>query len=440
MTAEKKVKTLPENLTAEEATIAGILHNNSLLTWTNTKLTPKSFNSPLHSQIFRAIISLQEQRRPITEAELYEYAKSHENISGFSAERFVEKLSELPHNYPPPSKPMFESYVQIVVENDAKRQLIALGESWRNRLGKNESTAELIESAQRHINEIAKESTKAFTLTAKEAVSLTMDEINRSMRGQSNTITTGIPALDQVIDGFNEQELIIIAARPGIGKTALAVQLALHALTKSVPTAFYSYEMPVDKIIRRINGLVSGVPMRDQTDIQFLSPTTSGYDKINAMPLHINYTPRLKCSQLSAQLKNLQAAQNIRIAFVDYLGLIEPEKHLLDSRTQQISYITRELKVLSMELKMPIVLLSQLNREMEHRTGKFSEPQLSDLRDSGSIEQDADKIIFIHRPDAKSNLSTQYDDGKLIVAKNRNGAIGSIPIQFFRPLMKLEAV
>jgi len=428
--------TLPENEQAESALLAAILHDNTIMDYALARVKADYFASTTNKSIFKGMESLHDQRKLIDEATLSDYCQN----SSTTDTDFLIKLSELRTGYPPRSREATEAYTQIILANSQKRELIKLGQSWANRINKPGETIDgLLESAQRHLKEIAGTVSLSNILDIPEALALAMSELERTIAGKSLNLKTGIRPLDDMLGGLCEQELIVIAARTSVGKTALAVQAAHHILTHQNPVAFFSLEMSIPKIISRFNMFQTDLSVKEQRHHENFPKTVKGYEKIRALPLFCSDLSRIRASQLSIQAKNLVNTHPVKAVFIDYLGLIEPEKKTQDNRNLEISYITRELKILAGELRIPIILLSQLNRENEKRSSKEAEPRLSDLRDSGSIEQDADKVIFIHRPDCKTNSNDPFDRGKLIVAKNRNGELGSVAIDFQRPLMKFIA-
>lgn len=432
-----KTITLPENEKAESSLLASILLDNSIMDYAMARIKPTFFVSPTNAIIFKSMAKLHEERSPIDEATLIDTFQNNAPPTSDPVDLTI-KLGELSTGFPQRSKAAVEAYTKIIIANAQKRELVKLGESWKSRLNKPGETIEaLIESAQRHLSEIAGNVSKSTLFDAKESVHIAMNDINRILTGTALHLGTGIRPLDKMLGGMSEQELVIIAAQTSQGKTALAVQIAHHLASHQHPVAFFSLEMSIPKIISRFNIFETDLSMGEQHLAINSRKTMEGLEKIAQLPIYCSDLSRIKASQLSVQLKNLANNHPVQAVFIDYLGLIEPEKMKQDNRNLEIAYITRELKLLAMELKIPIVLLAQLNRNPDQRTGKSTEPRLSDLRDSGAIEQDADKVVFIHRPNAKESTTNPFDTGSLIVAKNRNGEIGRVPFDFHRKFMRI---
>ena len=252
-------------------------------------------------------------------------------------------------------------------------------------------------------------------------------------RGVTTGVSSGIKQLDLLTGGFQRQDLIILAARPGVGKTAFALHIALHAASHNdVPIGFFSLEMPNQQIAQRIVGheaRVDSIRLRDgRLDDKQLRRVVHTMDEVARLPVYVDDSPTLTILELRGKARRMQLEHNLGLLVVDYLQLLSTSSHR-ENRVQEITEITRSLKALARELDIPLVACAQLSRAAERRDD--ARPRLSDLRESGSIEQDADLVMFLHQPDPNDDDTFGRPvDLQLTIAKHRNGPVGRLGLQF----------
>lgn len=357
-----------------------------------------------------------------------------------------------------------------------------------------DDVSQFIGDSESQINEIAKQRSIKEALSLKEiSPMLVQDWVEqtkdmRSRNGKSNGIIgleTGYEALDKLTKGWQKSNMIIIGARPSVGKTAIALQLLYKVAQRNIPVIFFSLEMDSKKIEERLLSLATGL---DSTEIHSLNyepgsvsdkliintngdteiaskvkKLQAGLKELSKLPFYIDENPGTTMVDIAAKCRKLINGQNIRAGLIaiDYLGLIQAPNNNKDNRQYQVADISRQVKQLSRELKLPIIVLSQLSRDVTKRNVKNKEPQLSDLRDSGALEQDADMVFFLHRDDYYKDINKDSDsedmdeedtqkyfekknspisEAKLILRKNRDGATGSVDFIFDKPHCKFSAV
>jgi len=309
----------------------------------------------------------------------------------------------------------------------------------------------LIDLAQSQVFEIAEQRMQSGFATIREIVKTSFGKIDVLFdRGQRVTgIETGLEDLDNMTSGLQAGELVVIAARPSLGKTALALNIAAHAaINNRKVVGMFSLEMSKESLVIRLlcsearidsHKLRTGFSSRE--DWKRMTPALG---RLSEAPLYIDDMPALSIMQIRAKARRLKAEKGLDLLIVDYLQLIAGHKQF-ENRTQEVSYISRSLKSIAKELKVPVLALSQLSRAPEQRTGFAQRPQLSDLRESGSIEQDADVVIFIFRekkPAGEAEGEEEFGQGgsetRLIVGKQRNGPTGDVSVVFLKPYAKFE--
>jgi replicative DNA helicase len=322
-------------------------------------------------------------------------------------------------------------YAAIVREKSLLRQLIHLTSSiTQDAYSPDAAPKDLLNKSSQQIFELCESLTMNMIVDIKSALDSVRDYIDSKMRGIVDGIKTGFPRLDEILEGLHASELIIIAARPSMGKTALATNIAEHvAIDQKLPVLMVSLEMSAFELTLRMicsRGRIDSEKIRKnrmlQPDHEKFQAATN---ELSSSPIFIDETPSRTISEIAAVARRLKRQMDLRLIVIDYIGLIEPE-NAMDPRQEQVSKIARRLKGLARELKIPVVCLAQLNRQAEMT--KDNRPKLSHLRESGAIEQDADVVIFIHREDRYMSQEDAIQKGLLgkadiIIAKQRNGRI-----------------
>lgn len=425
-----KDKVPPHNLEAEQATLGALLLDAEAVGTVIRYLRPDSFYSLQNQKIFQAILSLFNKGQRSDLITITEELRQSGILEAAGGPSYIASLTDTV-----PTSANVEYYAKVVLENSMRRSL--LGISYKIISEAHDQATEsraVLENAQKHIFELTDANQTATFKTPKDIIPRAIEAIEKlyHTRDAFTGIPSGLIELDQMTSGFQKSELIIIGARPSVGKTALALTMAAHtAIKEKIPTAFFSLEMSDMQLMQRLISSESKIPSEKiRTGLLKMSDFQSIQDAaghIYDAPLYIVDMPNMKLLDLRAMARRLRAQFSVEIIFIDYLTLITSENSLIP-RHEQIAEISRSLKSLARELNIPVVALSQVRRDAE---GK--KPMLADLRESGSIEQDADVVMFLHRERAASSKDGDKDqaiDTELIVAKQRNGPIGDIDILF----------
>ena len=417
------------NEEAELATLGAVLIDAEALPTIIPLLRPEDFYRGAHQRIYEAVLALFDRGQSIDLITLTDELRSRGTLELCGGGAYVSRLTSAV-----PTSANVEFYARIVQAGSIRRTLARVSQEIISRAHDESSEISVIlEDAERRIFEISDRNQTGTYSPAKDIVKLTFDAIERHYH--SKTEYTGIPCgfkdLDQLTMGFQASEFIVIGARPSVGKTAFALTIAAHmAIRQKIPVGFFSLEMSAMAIMQRLLSMEARLDsQRMRTGM--LSPAdfsriTEACSRLYDAPLYISDSPDLKLLDLRAQARRMKAKQDVKIIFVDYITLIGSENRDLP-RHEQIAEISRSLKALARELGLPVVALSQVRRETE---GK--KPSLADLRESGSIEQDADVVIFIHTEDLKAEVR------EISVAKQRNGPVGDIQLSFLSRYTKFE--
>jgi replicative DNA helicase len=428
-----KDKIPPHNLEAEKATLGAVLLDPDALDVALQYLRSNDFYKNRHKLIFTSILELSEKNDNIDLLTVVQQLKSEGKLEEAGGAGYISALtSEVP------SSANIEYYAKIVQEGSVRRLLLKIsGSMVAGAMDDTISTGQVLEDAEKHIFEITEKNYVGGYQSLKELLPGALDSIQKLMT--SDNVCTGVPSgyddLDHLTNGFQNSEFIVIGARPSIGKTALAMSMAANiAIRHNIPTGFFSLEMSAQAIMMRL--LASEARIRGNlirsgflSEMQ-ISQIHDAVGEIYEAPLYIEASPEVKILDLRAQARKMIKQNGVKIIFIDYLTLVSAENKSIP-RHEQIAEISRSLKSLARELDIPVVVLSQVKRETE---GK--KPNLADLRESGSIEQDADLVMFLHRDrmgeDGGNREMPSVIDTELIIAKQRNGPIGEINL-IFRP-------
>lgn len=406
-------------------------------------LTQESFYLPAHSVIYGAMVSLFNSQVPIDTVTLYEELKKNGKLEESGGAVYLSKLSQ---NIT--SAANIEYHAKIVVEKQILRSLISTShEIAKTAYDGVDDAFDLLDHAERKIFEITEEHLRQSYQGMDRAVRDALEYIEalHSKTNQRFAVPTGFYELDNMLGGFQKSDLIIIAARPSVGKTAFALSLARNAaVDHKVPVAIFSLEMATIQLVIRLlcaEGKLNAHLVRTGKlpHDEGIKLSKNAHKLIEA-PLYIDDTPAQTILEIRAKARRLKTEKNIGMIVIDYLQLMQGPANS-ESREREISHISRSLKALAKELNIPIIALAQLNRSVETRTDKM--PQLSDLRESGSIEQDADVVIFLSRPEAhgiKIDKDGNSMEGvaEVIVGKQRNGPTGEVRLRFIKDYARFE--
>lgn len=424
----------------EESVIGAMMVESECVYMAVETLSEKSFFDPKLRLIFRAIGKLFKTRTAVdltTVAERLREDGVLEEVGG------PAKLASLTASVG--SAANVEYYIKILQQKTIQRDLIEAGYGiLKKAFDETYDVDKLINESQTEVYNAVQGNMRSAYVELGDALNRALDRIQRSQESTGLTgVPSGFPTLDAITMGWQQGNLIVIGARPGHGKTAIALNMArAAAIDNGIPTAFFTLEMTdvelADRLIGTETGLVSNkrkgrVKMKDE-DWAHLEAALVRAAKA---PLYIDETPGLTISEFTSKIKRMKAERDIRIAFVDYLQLMHASGHESQYRAQEIGEISRQLKETAKELKIPVIALAQLNRNLMGRQGSVNgRPVLSDLRDSGSIEQDADMVLFIHRPALLGLSEGPVDIAELVIAKNRSGEMGVINLNFNGDLVK----
>ncbi|HEU5119172.1 MAG TPA: replicative DNA helicase [Isosphaeraceae bacterium] len=430
----------PQNLEAELGVLGGILRDNECLHEIIPLLRADDFYRDSHQLVYKAIRDLYDLGRPIDAIILSDELKRRQEYERIGGDDGLTQLLDSV-----PTAALARYHAEIVREKSVARQVIeSANEILRDGYANTKTADELLEGAERRIFQIAEERATGETVELRDVVTKAMDRI--AMRSEEkhpvSGVSTGFYDLDDITSGFQGSQLIILAARPSMGKTALALNLCEYAaLEQKIGVLFVSLEMGQLELAERLlcaRSRVDGDKLRKGKGLGTREMTMlgKGYDELRAAPLFIDDTPARNMLQITANARRLKLRNNIGLIVVDYIQLVESETpESRESRQEQISKISRRLKTLARELNVPVVALSQLNRAVENREDR--RPRMADLRESGAIEQDADLVLLLHRPDYY-DPNEQPGIAELIVAKNRNGRTDSVKLTFLKNFMRFE--
>lgn len=435
------VKLPPQNIEAERSLLGAILIDKEAIIKIAEIVNPDSFYEPNHGIIYEACQKLFSNGRPIDVLTLTNELKKTDNLTRVGGSAYITELVSLV-----PTAANIEEYAHIIKENSLRRKLITLGASIGELAFNGEKEIEeLMDDAEKRLFDITEDSVERDfvhvaklleeTYTRAESLSQNPDKI----RG----IPTGFHSLDNILGGFQNSDLVILAARPSVGKTSLSLDLARHAATKEKrKVGFFSLEMSSMQLMDRLLAMQVGVGLWDlrmgKLADESFGQLAEAMGVLSESGLYIDDTPGLNIMEIRTKARRLKAESGLDMLFIDYLQLIEGRNK--ESRTQEVSEISRFLKSLARELNIPVIALSQLSRAVEQRTDRI--PQLSDLRESGSIEQDADIVMFIHREELYNPETERKGLADIVIAKHRNGPIGIVEVYFvreqarFRPIAK----
>jgi replicative DNA helicase len=431
MAAAPRDKIPPHDDEAERAALGSLLLDADAVAAVIQYLRPGDFYSNANNRVFEAILSLDAKGLRADIQTVIQELKQLGKLDEAGGHAYVASLTNVV-----PTSANIEYYAQTVQNYSLRRALLRVSFEISARVFDESMESRIIlEEVQQKIFDLTDNRQTLISRKIGEVLKETIVAIDKVLKSkkQITGIPTGFESLDQYTSGFQPSEFIVIGARPSIGKTALALNMvSFMSIGKNIPSAFFTLEMSDLALTQRI---ISSEAMVESNALRSGFMTPNDYtrilhacEKMYEAPLYIVDMPNMKLLDLRAQARKLRSQQKVEIIFIDYLGLIGSENNALP-RYEQISEISRSLKSLARELKIPIVVLCQLTREAERER-----PNLSNLRDSGSIEQDADVVMFLHRDrvsDKKTNEPVNQGDGfptDLIIAKQRNGPVGTVKL------------
>jgi replicative DNA helicase len=414
----------PHSDEAEKSVLGAFLIDKETVSEVVEFLRPEHFYNESHGLIYQAVLDLYELGKPVDLVTLSESLRSRKALKKVGGSSYLTELASSV-----PTAANVSHYAQIVVELAVKRMVIRSASILvETAFDETVGAQDIIDKAEREIFGLSQKHTKSAFMAIREALAQSfdrLDELHKSSEGLRG-VPTGFKDLDDTLAGMQESNLLVLAGRPGLGKTAFALNIAQHvAVTAKIPVGFFSLEMSREELVDRL--LVNQADI-DAWRLKTGKLTPEDFEKLsNAMgllaeaPLFIDDSPGLSVLEMRTKARRLMSEVGLKLLIVDYLQLAVGRK--LENRVQEVTEISQGLKNLARELKIPIMALSQLSRAVEHRGTKI--PQLADLRESGAIEQDADVVMFIFREDEED-----VENVKLSVAKHRNGPLRLIDFRF----------
>lgn len=431
----------PQNTDAEASLLGSILLDSDALVRVADKVTAVDFYDPAHEVIFQGILSLYEARKPIDVLTLSNELKDRGKLDTAGGSSYLADLTNMV-----PTAAHAEHYAEIVSEKAIRRRLIKASEEI-NSLGYNEEKKvhSLLETAEQELFNVSQKYVRQDLTSVEEILSASFDRLDElhkdkdSLRGTP----TGFRDIDNTLAGLQASDLLILAARPSMGKSTLAMNMAHNVATKAKKSVLvFSLEMSKEQLVDRLLAAEAGI---DAWNIRTGNLSDADFEKLgqamgtlSEAPIYIDDTPGISVLEMRTKARREQHKRPLGLIVVDYLQLMSGTSASGDNRVQEISEISRGLKAMARELNVPLLALSQLSRSVENRSPQI--PQLADLRESGSIEQDADVVMFIYREDYYNPETERQHITDLLIKKHRNGPTGSIELYFHPDLLQFRDI
>jgi len=427
------LKIPPQNTEAEQSVLGGLLIDKNSIHKVADVLTSADFYSPAHEKIYETILELYDKRQPIDVITLTNRLKEKQLLQNVGGAGYItdltNKIATASH---------IDHFARIVKEKRVLRDLIrASAEITEGAMAPGQEFEELLDNIEHKILAISQSSLPQNFVLVKEELKQAYERIERlhEHKGALRGVPTGFGRIDDLLSGLQKSDLVVLGARPSLGKTSLALDMARHAAVRAnVPVGVFSLEMSREQVIDRLIAAEANIPLwklrtgklNNEGDFQRIQ---HALDTLSGAPIYIDDTPSPNILQMRSMSRRLQIEHGLGLLVVDYLQLIAPRRSS-DNMVSQVTEISRGLKGLARELNVPILALSQLSRAVDQRDNK--RPQLHDLRESGSIEQDADVVMFIYRKD-KEKIDVPPEEqnmAEIIISKHRNGPLGSVELRF----------
>lgn len=429
----------PQSIEAEHAVLGAMLSSKDAVSRAMEILTPESFYKEAHAKIFQAMVHLFNTGDPVDVVSIINELKKRKQLEASGGSYYITGLSESV-----PTSANVDHYARIVLEKASLRQLIeAASQLSKNAYSDSEDLDDILDDAEQRIFAISQHRLKGKFEHVKPVLEETFERLDRIHQkpGSVTGTPSGLIDLDEMTSGFQKGEFIIVAGRPGMGKTSLILTLSRNAaIDHHIPIGIFSLEMSNNQIAMRLlcaeARVDSHLVRTGKLPKQQWKNLSVSVGKLAEAPIFLDDTPAMGITELRAKARRLKAEKDVQMIIVDYLQLMRGPSST-ESRQQEISFISRSLKALAKELDVPVVAVSQLSRAPEGRRDK--RPQLSDLRESGAIEQDADLVMFLYRKWMYSRDEEDRRTADLIVAKQRNGPTGTIQTVFIDRYAKFES-
>jgi replicative DNA helicase len=427
----------PHDLEAELCVLGSMMISKEAIAQVVGKLKPSYFYRDANAQVFKAILALFQKNEPVDLVTVGNELKKNKVLAEIGSKSYLVEMLEAV-----PTASNIDYYSDIVVEKAILRKMIDIGSDIVTQsFDSTKEADEVVDNAQKKIMDVSKEKIKDSFVPIKDILMPVMNNIEKVYDQEDNLlgVPTGLKDFDAITSGLQKSDLIIIAARPAMGKTTLAMNIAMNAaILHKIPVAIFSLEMPKEQIALKMLSAEAKIDSNrlksaniQEHEYKFLS---NALGRLSETPIYIDDKPSLSPLEFRAKCRRLQAEVDLKLVIVDYLQLMKSHKTRVESRFQEVSEIVRELKACARELNIPVIALSQLSRDIEKRQDPL--PRLSDLRESGEIEQTADLVLFIHREDYYEQSKDHTSMAKLVIAKHRNGPTGAVEVMFKKDISK----
>lgn len=431
----------PQNLEAEQAVIGAILLQPEALITAMERVRSEDFYSGPHRQIYEAMVEIAENNQPVDLVTLTAHLQDQHLLEEIGGVSYLAKLANSV-----PTAANVDYYAQIVEEKSMLRRLIRtatniVSDGYAN----SEDVAVLLGDAEKKILEISNRRSGSGFISIRDVLMEVFEKVEMlySNRGNTTGIPSGFTDLDRMTAGFQRSDLIIVAARPSVGKTAFALNIAQNVGIRARETvAIFSLEMSAAQLVQRMvcaEGNVDAQRMRTgHLEGEDWEKLTMAIGALSESEVYIDDTPGITVAEIRSKCRRLKKERGLGMILIDYLQLISGRGKAGENRQQEVSEISRTLKHIARELEVPVIALSQLSRGVEQRQDK--RPMMSDLRESGSIEQDADIVAFLYRDDYYDKESEKKNIIEIIIAKQRNGPVGTVELAFLKQFNKFVSI
>lgn len=431
-------RAMPQNIEAEQAVLGAMLISEDAVSSVSQILKPADFYREDHRTIFESMTRLHVKSEPVDMVTVAEELATNGKLEKAGGMALISQLNNMV-----PTAANATHYANIVREKAELRNLInAATEIATSAYDESDEATNIIDKAESRIMQISSRRSSGALIPLNNILMDTVDQFEKifNAKGQIMGLSTGFADLDRMTSGLQPSDLILVAARPSMGKTAFTLNIASNvAILANRPVAFFSLEMSGTQLMMRIIGALGGINTQEartgnitDEDWDKLMHTAN---KIYNAPLYIDDTPGISIMELRSKARRIKAEHGLELIVIDYLQLMTGSSSA-EGRQQEVSEISRSLKALARELNVPIITLSQLNRGVESR--QIKRPMLSDLRESGSLEQDADIVMFLYREDYYTPETERKNITDIIIAKHRNGPIGDVELLFRKEYTKFE--
>lgn len=435
MAIKTKERILPHSIEAEQSVLGCVLIDQDASMDVLNTLHSEDFYVEAHRIIFDAMYTVFNNNSPVDFVTLTDQLEKNNMLESVGGAEYIATLTNIV-----PSSSNFKHYCDIVKRNSVLRKLIDASNNIINNCFESETMQEALSYAEKNIFDISQKEDKSGLAPLKESTSEVLDKFDKIQKDRDSLrgLPTGIFGLDKILNGLQKSDLIIVAARPGVGKTSLSMNMVNYAaIHKKASCAIFSLEMPRVQLAQRSLCSVAYVSMEKALNgkltVNEWKQLWAANEKLNNAKIFVDDSSLNTPAQILSKCRRLKAEHGLDLIMIDYLQLMQGGGKNRDNRQQEISDISRSLKIMARELNVPVIVLSQLNRGVEGRTGSAKVPMLSDLRESGAIEQDADIVLFIHKPDLPADAPEELKQNpicEIVIAKHRNGALGNVKVKW----------